>query len=266
MRGKLLQAAALVCLGIQACAWAGQACRPPDDAQPISTDRPTFTNASTTVPCRTLQLENGFNETVAGGQRSWDLPQTTVRFGAASRTELRLAAPDRYWNTETGSSAASGAGDISIGIKQQIGPVRGFDLAAIGTLSLPTGAGAISSHGHDAALQLPWSRKLSSAWTAEGMFSVSWPTEDGRHRATGLATVVFDRQVAKAWDGFAEYAGTFPSRGGPQHVVDFGALYKLTRNQQVDVRGGAGLSAAAVDHFLGAGYSFRFNLRRGSAR
>ena len=43
-------------------------------------------------------------------------------------------------------------------------------------------------------------------------------------------------------DVFGEYAGTFPSRGGPSHVLDFGTAYKLTRNQQIDLRGGTGLS------------------------
>lgn len=249
-----------LCAALGACAALGQTCKAPDQTEPIATDRPSFTNASTTVPCRTLQLENGFNETAVLGRRAWDLPQSMVRFGAASRTELRFALPDRYWNTEAGSSFASGAGDLAVGVKQQLGPVRGFDVAAIAALSLPSGSEPISSHGHDASLQLPWSRKLSGTWTAAGMFSISWPTENGEHVATGLATALLDRQLAKPWDAFAEYAGTFPGRGGPQHIADFGLIYKLTRNQQIDVRGGAGLSANAVEHFVGAGYSFRFNL------
>ena len=236
----------------------GQVCQAPDPNQSISTDRPSFTNASTTVPCRTLQFENGLNESAAQGQRSWDLPQTLACSGATSKTELRFTAPDYYWNTQSGNSFATGPGDLAIGIKQQLGPVHGFDVAAMATFSFPTGAQSVSSHGYDTTLQVPWSHKLPANWTAEGMFSVAWPTQSGQHNVTGQITSLFDRALTKSLDGFAEYAGTFPGRGGPQHIVDFGTTDKIGGNQQVDLRGGVGLSAAALDHFVGSGYSFRF--------
>lgn len=240
----------------------GQVCKPAEPTSTISTDRPSFTNASTTVPCRTLQLENGLNETAEQGERSWDLPQTLFRYGATSKTEFRFTAPDYNWNAAEGHTFATGQGDIAVGIKQQLGAVHGFDLAAIATLGLPTGAMSTSSHGYDTTLQIPWSRKLSKGWTAEGMFSVAWPTQNGMHNATGQVTALFDRQLSGPWDLFAEYAGSFPQSGGPQHVIDFGSTYKLSKNQQIDLRGGTGLSAAAVDHFVGAGYSFRFSLKQ----
>ena len=239
-----------------------QICKPPDLSQPISTDRPTVTNASTTVPCRTLQFENGLGETSTGGQTGWDLPETAVRFGATTRTELRFTAPDYFWNTQVGNTFATGAGDMALGVKQQLGPVRGFDVSAVATLSLPTGAGTVSSHGYDTTLQLPWSHKLPQNWTGEGMFTVAWPTQNGQHNVTGQATFVIDRQLTHALDGFAEYAGTFPGHGGPQHIADFGGTYKLTNNQQLDARGGLGFSSAAPAFFAGVGYSFRFNLYR----
>jgi hypothetical protein len=61
---------------------------------PIATDRPQITSSSVVVPCGSLQFENGFQETGNGGQRNFDLPETGVRFGIASKTELRFAAPD----------------------------------------------------------------------------------------------------------------------------------------------------------------------------
>ena len=259
-RLKLVQASVTLCCAATVCA--AQVCKAPDPSQSVATDRPSFTNASTTVPCRTLQFENGFSETAAQGQRGWDLPQTLVRFGATTKTELRFTAPDYYWNTGSGSSFARGVADLSLGLKQQLGLVHGFDVSAMATLSMPTVAQSISSHGYDATAQLPWSHKLPSDWTVEGMLSVSWPTQNGQHNVTGQFTGLFDRQLTKSWDGFAEYAGSFPGHGGPQHIVDFGTTYKIGSNQQLDVRGGLGLSAAAVDHVIGAGYSFRFNLYR----
>src|SRR6202021_2649870 len=60
----------------------------------IATDRPQITSSSVVVPCGSLQFENGFQETGNRGQRSFDLPETAVRFGIAGKTELRLGAPD----------------------------------------------------------------------------------------------------------------------------------------------------------------------------
>ena len=44
---------------------------------PIATDRPQITSSSVVVPCGSLQLENGFQETGNGGQQSFDFPETS---------------------------------------------------------------------------------------------------------------------------------------------------------------------------------------------
>ena len=129
---------------------------------PIATDRPQITNSSVVVPCGSLQFENGFQETSNGGQRSFDLPETAVRFGIAGKTEFRFANPDYFVNDDTGSGFATGFGDLTVGLKQQLGPIRGgFDVSLIPSVSLPTVAKLISSHGYDPTVQLPWSRSLT---------------------------------------------------------------------------------------------------------
>src|ERR1035438_5075597 len=93
---------------------------------PIATDRPQITSSSIVVPCGSLQFENGFQATTPnGGQRGYDFPETSIRFGIAGKTELRFAVPDYFYNDDTGSGYSSGAGDLSLGFKQQLGPTRG---------------------------------------------------------------------------------------------------------------------------------------------
>jgi len=227
-----------------------------DDAAqtPIATDRPAVADSSLVVPPGSLVVENGFASSFSHGQQSTDGSESLLRFGILSKTEVRFTAPD-YFSTP----AASGFGDLAVGLKQQLGPtLGGFDVSLIVSLSLPTGARAISSHGYDPFAQLPWSRSLSPNWTAAGMLSVYWPTESGRHNTTGESTFLIDRQLTKRWDAFVEYAGDFPERGTPRHLAHFGTAFKVTPNQQLDMHGGVGLSAAAVDHFIAAGYSFRW--------
>jgi hypothetical protein len=225
---------------------------------PISTDRPQITSSSVVVPCGSLQFENGFQQTGQGGRQGVDLPETSIRLGVAGNTELRIGVPDYFYNEDTPSGFASGFGDLSLGIKQQLGPRAGFNLSLIPSISLPTGAAAISSHGYDASLQLPWSHTLSKNWTVAGQFAVMWPTESGRHNLTGQASAYFDRQLTSSWDAYVEYSGDFPQRGGPAHLVDFGTSYKLSPHQQLDFHCGFGLSSSAPSHTIGLGYSFRF--------
>ena len=207
------------------------------------------------VPIGSLQFENGFLETGSQGQRIFDGPETAIRFGVASNFELRFSTPDYFYDS---NGPGTGFGDITIGMKRQLGPADGFDVSVIVFLSIPTGAHAVSSHGYDPGVQLPWSRKLSDNWTAAGQLAVYFPTEiDGRN-VTGESTFLLDRQLTKPMDAFIEYAGDFPERGGPRHLLHFGAAYKIGLRQQIDVHYGVGLSAAAVDHIIGVGYSVRF--------
>lgn len=230
---------------------------------PIVTDRPQVTSSSVVVPCGSLQLENGFQETGNGGQRSFDLPETSVRLGIADKTELRFGLPDYFTNDDTASGFASGFSDLSLGFKQQLGPTRGgFDVSLIPSVSFPTGAKSISSGGYDPTVQLPWSRSLTKNWTAAGMFSLMWPTQGARRNLTGQSSVYFDRQLTQSGDAYVEYSGAFPQRGGPQHLIDFGMAYKLSPRQQLDFHCTFGLSAATPDHSIGLGYSVRSQVIR----
>jgi len=226
---------------------------------PIATDRPAVTDSSVVVPPGSLQLENGITETASSGRRTFDGPETLLRFGVASKTELRFTAPNYFGQ----AGLSSGFGDLAVGMKQQLGPAPGgFDVSVVLSLSLPTGARAISSHGYDPSVQVPWSRALSANWTAAGMLSVYWPTEQNRRNATGETAFLLDRQLTKTWDAFAEYAGDFPEEGGPRHLLHFGTAYKPTPHQQLDIHAGMGLFSAALDHFIGVGYSFRWQVAR----
>jgi hypothetical protein len=229
----------------------------------IATDRPQITSSSIVVPCGSLQFENGFQATGYGSREGFDLPETSVRFGIASKTELRLGVPDYFHQDDSASGFANGFGDLSVGFKQQLGPAWGkFGLSLIPSVSFPTGSNAISSHGYDPTVQLPWSRALSKNWTAAGMFSLMWPTEGPRRNLTGQTSVYFDRQLTQPWDAYLEYSGAFPQRGGPQHTLNAGTAYKISPHQQLDFHASFGLSAGTPDYSIGLGYSVRFQVIR----
>lgn len=229
----------------------------PDSQPSISTDRPSVANSSVVVPKGDFQVENGLLITNTQGQYILDLPETALRFGLLDKTELRLSAPDYFDTVSTSGPSLSGFGDIAIGVKHQFGPIGGtFNLSSILFLSLPSGGEAISSHGYDPGLQLPWSRQLSANWTAGGQVAFYWPTQEGKHNFTGETTFLLDRQLTQPWDAFLEYAGDFPHRGGSRQILHFGSAYKLAPRHQVDFQIAAGLSRSAPHMFVGVGYSF----------
>jgi hypothetical protein len=237
----------------------------PVSNQPIiATDRPAVTDSSTVVPKDDLLFENGFTETGNHGQRSFDFPETLVRFGLTSRTELRFTAPDYFQNFNGGDGFGSGWADLSLGVKQQLTTTwKGFDASLVVAMTFPTGANRISSHGYDPQFLLPWSHAISKNWTAAGMLGLLWPTESGRRNLTGQPSFLLDRQNTNRWDTFIEYAGNFAQRGGPQQLLHMGTAFKIGFNQQLDFHIGFGLSSAAVDHFVGFGYSFQIPSIRG---
>jgi hypothetical protein len=209
----------------------------------ISTDRPSIANSSAVVPRGIFQVENGFLITDTQSHYVLDLPETALRFGLFEKTELRFSVPDYFHSVSTGF-AISGFGDMAIGVKQQISPLpENFNLSVIVFLSLPTGANAISSHGYNPGLQLPWSRPLSQNWTLSGQVAFYWPTQAGARDFTGETTFVLDRQLTKPWDVFVEYAADFPENGGSRQLLHIGSAYKLapgirsTSNSPPDCRG-----------------------------
>ena len=169
--------------------------------------------------------------------------------------------PDYYYDLNASGGPDSGFGDLAVGVKEQLGPAPGgFDVSATLFLSFPTGAATVSSGGYDPGLQVAWSRGLPSIWTAAGMLSLYWPTQGHTRDLTGESTILLDRQLARPWDAFVEYVGDFPERSGSRQLLHLGTALKIGKRQQqqLDFYYGVGLSSAAADHFIGIGYSFRF--------
>jgi Putative MetA-pathway of phenol degradation len=228
-----------------------------DTIPAIVTDRPDVTDAATVVPRGSLLLENGVTFTRDHGNPILDGPQSLIRFGLTSRTELRLGVPD--YVAALGASPG-GFGDSSVGFKQQLGPWLGqVELAVIAGVSLPTGARDVSSGGYDPFVKLPWSLELGRSWSIGGMLSFFWLTETGRRNPTGQPAFYIERQLTKPWDVFIEYAADYPVHGGPRPILHAGTAYRITPRNQVDLHIGLGVSRAAPDFFVGIGYSFRLD-------
>jgi hypothetical protein len=221
----------------------------------ITTDRPSVANSSIVVPQGGLQIENGVLAANLGNGTTVDLPESNIRYGLLPRTELRIMVPDYFYSLTTSAAVASGFSDTAFGVKQQLGPLSGFDVSIIAFSSVPTGANQISTHGYDPGLQIPWSHGLAGSWTMAGQIAAYWPTVAGRHDYTAEATVLLDRTLNAHIDVFAEFAMDSPQRGGSRQQLHAGTTYRFASNQQLDFHIAAGLSRAAPENYVGVGYS-----------
>jgi hypothetical protein len=228
----------------------------------LVTDRPDVTESSIVVPRGSLQFENGLTWSGGRGTSSFDVAETLIRYGIATRTEIRFVIPN-YIGGLAGRNPVSGFDDVALGMKQQLGPLPGgVDLSVIVALSMPTGANRISTHGFDPFVKFPWSKELGRGWSMGGMQSFFWNTQDGRRNGDWQPTFYLERQITKTSDAFIEFAGDYTQRGAPREIIHFGTAYRVRPHQQVDFHFGFGLSNAAPAQFFAMGYSFRFDPQR----
>jgi hypothetical protein len=236
----------------------------PLDAQTVGqpeiiTDRPDITESGVVVPRGALQIENGLTWTLDHATQTVDLSESLIRFGILDKTEIRFGAPN-YSDGIRGSRLHSGFGDLSLGIKQQLGPLPGnVDLSVIVAVSLPTGRSGVTSGGYDPFIKFPWSKELEHGWSIGGQQSLFWQMEAGRRNGFWEPTFYLERQLTKPWDAFVEYAGDYLQRGGSKQILHFGTAFKITPVHQVDFHFGFGLNSATPAHFFAIGYSFRLD-------
>jgi hypothetical protein len=236
-------------------AYAADGC--PSSAAEISTDRPDVTNSSRVVPYGSLQAENGVDWTVLQGSNVVSGSETRLRLGVAQCTEVLADVPTYFYSLN--GRASSGFSDFVVSIKRELPVPFGFRLSATSGLGFPTGASKISSHGYDPYIQFPWSRRISDAWSFQGMFTVTWFTSQHTSNPTFEPTLSLERDLGPARDLFVEYVGDYPNHVRPSQILDGGGSWRVTRLQQLDFHAGFGLNSSSPDHFFGIGYSFRLD-------
>lgn len=256
-----------------------------DPLPELVTDRPDFTESGVVVPKGHFQFEAGgtwvrFVDEVdilyregpefAYQRADGDIeilsgPELLLRVGILNRLELRLGFPD-YIDVSVpglrvefpGNPERAGFGDSSIGTKVQLGPVaEAWDVAAIATLSLPTGEDDLTSDAYDPDFILTLGRDLGRFFSVGTQLSAGWPTEGDDRTFLWGGTFVVGASFCERWGTFVEVAYEVPEEGEEPVVFHYGYTMMIGDNFQLDIHGGTGLNDAAPDFFLGGGLSLR---------
>jgi hypothetical protein len=243
----------------------------PDLEKPLVTDRPDFTEASSTVGRGVAQLEFGYTyvDDQSGSDRTQfhSYGESLLRLGVlADWLELRFALfPLVRQTTAAGiSDSTGGLADLYLGVKLGLTPQEGIlpEMALIPQMFVPTGSNAFTSDQVEPGVNWIYS------WDINDFFSTAGSTQANRRvDDSGNAYV----RIAQSWTvaysltdrlgAYTEWFSLIPNGADTVHTESYfngGFTFLLSDDVQWDIRAGVGLNGAADDFFTGTGLSIRF--------
>jgi hypothetical protein len=245
---------------------------PPGFDEPLSSDRPDFTEASTTVGQGVYQLEFGYtytnNDDGPSALDAHSFPETLLRVGVfADWLEARVA-----WNygsqTESFgplSQSASGGEDLYLGFKIGLTPQDGIlpEMAVMPQMTVPTGVDAFTAGKVMPGFSWLYGWDINDWLSTAGSTQANLAVDDG----SGDEFVEFAQSwtigytLTEKWGAYTEWYVLAPAGAetvATQHYLNAGFTYRVTNNFQLDWRVGKGISAAADDYFAGTGAVLRW--------
>ncbi len=244
---------------------------PPSFDEPLVSDRPDFTEASTTVGLGVRQLEMGYtfltDDDGTARLTAHSLPELLFRWGVfAEWLELRIG-----WSFDTEHLAfvpltrtTSGSDDIYLGLKLGLTLQQGIwpEMAIVPQTTVPVGG------IHSANRVLPGINWLYG-WDINDFLSTAGSTQ--------LNLAIDDNpdnefvELAQSWTigyslservgAYTEWFAFFPvgaDTAGAEHYGNGGFTFRWSNDLQFDVRDGLGLSRNASDFFTGGGAVVRW--------
>jgi hypothetical protein len=240
----------------------------PNLDEPIVTDRPDFTEATSTVGRGVLQIESGytysFDDDGTDETTAHSYPETLWKLGVwADWLELRFAY--NYADEDIGGVTANGSEDSYLGTKLSLTGQAGIlpETAIILQMTVPTGDDSFSADD-----VLPGVNYLYS-WTVNDFISTAGSTQANRAIETlpGTAYAEFAQSwtigysLAERLGAYTEWFVLVPHSAEDarnEHYFNGGFTYLITDNVMWDIRAGMGLDEDADDFFAGSGLSIRF--------
>jgi hypothetical protein len=263
--GFTFKAAVTTVLAVCATAALAQQPAPKRPADPIETDRPDFTESTSTIPPGMIQLEGGVTFANTNGTRSTALGEILLRIPAGSRAEFRLGL-NSYTFENGGGSSASGLEDTTIGMKLRLAnksekpALFRPDTSIILMTSIPTGSAAYreSTLVPTAKLALGWD--LTSRASASMNVNYTYASDQGSRFDEFATSLSLGYSLSEKVGAFLETFAFLPGgyRGPNAQYVNGGFSYLVNQDFQLDIRAGQGVSGARPDYFAGVGASVRW--------
>ncbi|HQR08067.1 MAG TPA: transporter [Gemmatales bacterium] len=243
------------------------------EADKIQTDRPDFTESSTTVGKGRVQLESGYTYSRskdAALQASHSYPEALLRVGLfADWFELRIG--QNFSNTkkpgDDGSVfATSGGEDMYLGTKIALTEQKKYlpETALILQMTVPTGSNNLSAEKTLPGLNYLFGWEVNEFLNLGGSVQGNSTVDENGHTYLELAqSITVGYKLTEKLGAYTEWFAFYPTGATSpdvtaQHYLDGGFTYKITPLFQLDIRGGKGLTHSADDYFFGAGFAVKY--------
>lgn len=244
---------------------------PPGFDEPLASDRPDFTETTTTVGRGVAQVEMGytyFSDEEAGIRTTeHSYPEMLWRIGMfAEWFEFRIAY-DHGTILEHAPPApgADGTSDhLYLGIKLALTPQEGIlpEMAITPQMSIPLTGGPGSGSLVQPGVNWLYSWEVVEGFGIGGSTQANRAVDDLGEVYTEVAqSLTAGVDITEKLGGYVEWFVLAPSGSDvveTEHYFNGGFAYSVTNNLQLDVRAGMGLNDAAFDFFSGAGVVMRF--------
>ena len=250
--------------------WSANPCSSslPQLDEPLVTDRPDFTEASSVVGLGVGQIELGytyFNNDDAGVEtETHSYPETLLRYGVlANWLELRVGWT--YLNQSESLVNTSGDADLYLGFKIGLTPQEGIrpEMALIPQMFVPTGDADFTADEVLPGLNWIYAWEINDFLSTAGSTQFNRNVDDvsGETFTTWAQSWTIAYSLGERLGAYTEYFGLYPHSADtarPQNYANGGFTYLISNDIQWDIRGGVGLDDNADDYFVGTGLSIRF--------
>jgi hypothetical protein len=233
--------------------------------EPLVTDRPDFTESSSSVGKGYLQFESGFTFVeFEGGTDVATIPEILARWGVTERLELRFLLPT-YSRENSSGSDSSGFLGSGLGLKYQFadgdgsGFLGGMEASVIAATSIPTGTADYASSDWQPTGVLCVGWELGSEMGLGANLGIARPA-DGENRFTSVwLSSALGISITDPLSVFFELIAfeREEDRGPSTLTFQAGAVYLLSPDLQLDLRLARRLSDSGPDFLIGTGVSWR---------
>ncbi len=237
----------------------------PAGSQPVNlkADRPGFSTGTHAVTPGGLYLELGYHYSIGDNYESFSysqIPDLNLRLGIADKLEMSLMWDG--WNiahSERNDLVNSGngteAGLPGLGAKYRLIRSGGYNLTLLGLLE---GTNVGNSFSVDPAVALAWDIELSGRFELFGLLQGGSETAGAANYFITQIAIGLGLGISDRLGSFAEYYNVAnPGKDEFSGGSEFGVMYLLTPEIQLDIYGGYGPGSEA-GYYGGLGIARRF--------
>ena len=223
----------------------------------LNSDRPDNSQGPSVVSRGYVQVEAGFNyQKLDARTRTYAYPTALLRIGLLEGVELRLQGAVKDSVIENGTKRhIKGWGPLSVGTKVRLWEESGWrpEAGINAMLALPVASEVFKPDNPEPQFGLAFSNALSEKMDLTYTVGYGW-TKGSPVKSYGANIT---RQFMDKLTLYLEVFGSKDKNEPAQHQADFGMLYLLLPNLQIDVAAGRRLNKEAPKHFVTTGLAFR---------